>query len=201
MCGRYYVEDETVKEMEKLVHQVDERLKRELYNRSDKQGGKDIYPTQNAPIVCSRQGQLYGTINRWGFPGYQKGQVLFNARSESALEKPTFRESVRSNRIAVPAAWFYEWSTDKEKHIFYQKEYPVFFMAGCSRIYQEETCFVILTTKANASMQPIHDRMPLLLEKEEVVPWILDNSKTEEFLHKKPCELDRRSDYEQISFF
>ena len=58
---------------------------------------------------------------------------------------------------------------------------------------------MILTTEANASMKTVHDRMPLILEKDEVAAWILDGDKTEEFLHKTPNLLERHTDYEQLS--
>ena len=60
---------------------------------------------------------------------------------------------------------------------------------------------MILTTKANASMKPVHDRMPLILEEKEIAPWIFDDKKAEDLLHKTPCLLERRSDYEQLTMF
>ena len=73
------------------------------------------------------------------------------------------------------------------------------YMAGIYSRYQDEDRFVILTTQANASMKPVHDRMPLILEKNEIIPWIFDREKTSEFLHKVPCMLERRSEFEQMS--
>lgn len=46
-----------------------------------------------------------------------------------------------------------------------------------------------------------HERMPLILEQDEILPWIFDNGKTEAFLHKKPCLLNRRTEFEQMSLF
>ncbi len=90
--------------------------------------------------------------------------MIFNARSESVLEKRMFRESTLHRRIVVPAAWFYEWNQRKEKNIFSSKEQPAIFMAGIYNYDQEEERFVILTTAANESMKPVHDRMPLILK-------------------------------------
>ena len=89
----------------------------------------------------------------------------------SALEKSTFRDAVAKRRIVVPAAGFYEWNTRKEKSTFYRKNHPVLFMAGLYNPYEEGNRFTILTTAANSSMEPVHDRMPLLLEEEEILPW------------------------------
>ncbi len=61
--------------------------------------------------------------------------------------------------------------------------------------------FVIITTAANASMKPVHDRMPLILEKDQLDDWILDDSMTERLLRQVPVSLSRYSDYEQMSLF
>ena len=74
-------------------------------------------------------------------------------------------------------------------------------MAGCCRPYQDGEHFAILTTAANRSMEPVHDRMPLIISKEEAVNWILDPGRTGEFLKKVPALLASSADYEQLRFF
>ncbi len=101
----------------------------------------------------------------------------------------------------IPATWFYEWNRNKEKNIFYRKEKPVLFMAGFYNLYPDGEHFVILTTRANESMEAVHNRMPLLLEDGEILPWITQPDRTQDFLHKVPGLLERRSEYEQISLF
>ena len=201
MCGRYYVDDETAREIEKLVRQVDRKLRQESMAAIKRIAEKDIYPTQMAPVLEGRGAFLRCGWQRWGFPGFQGKQVIFNARCESAMEKPMFRDSIRHGRMVVPAAWFYEWNRRKEKNTFYRKDRPVLFMAGCCRQYEDGVRFVILTTGANASMKPVHDRMPLILEEDEIAPWILDERQAEHILHKTPCLLERRTDYEQLTLF
>lgn len=221
MCGRYHVNDETAREIEKLIRQINKIIRKE-HSECGVQSGRqtdenihcgDIYPTAMAPVIVFDKGEMRCEQQRWGFPKQQgrtsyKGtqrsfgnQVIFNARCETAIEKPTFQESIRHRRAVIPAAWFYEWSREKEKNIFYRKEQPVLFMAGCFKKYEDYGRFVILTTEANASMQPVHDRMPLVLEREEIVEWLTDDSKTEKFLYKIPCLLERRTDYQQMSLF
>ena len=201
MCGRYYVDDETAREIEKLVRQVDRKLRQESMAAIKRIAEKDIYPTQMAPVLEGRGAFLRCGWQRWGFPGFQGKQVIFNARCESAMEKPMFRDSIRHGRMVVPAAWFYEWNRRKEKNTFYRKDSPVLFMAGCCRQYEDGARFVILTTGANDSMKPVHDRMLLILEEDEIAPWILDEKQAEHILHKAPCLLERRADYEQLTLF
>ena len=200
MCGRYYVDDDTAKEIEKLVRQVDEKM-RQTATAGTQLQAKDIHPSELAPVITADENGLRCRWQRWGFPGFSGKQLIFNARSESALEKKTFRESVEHRRIVVPAAWFYEWNKNKEKNIFYRQGQPVLYMAGLYNRYQDEDRFVILTTAANDSMKLIHDRMPLVLERDEIHNWLCEDQLVETFLQKTPALLDRRVEYEQMNLF
>ena len=200
MCGRYYIDDDTAREIEKLVRQVDEKMRQAPVAGSLVQA-KDIHPSEVAPVITAKGQHLCCRWQRWGFPGFHGKQPIFNARSESVLEKKMFRESVGKRRIVVPAAWFYEWNRNKEKNIFYRKGQPVLYMAGLYNRYQDEDRFVILTTEANDSMRPVHDRMPLVLEQNEIQRWLNEDQLVETFLQKSPPLLDRRADFEQISLF
>ena len=198
MCGRYYVDDETAREIEKLIRQVNEKM-----NKAENihlQAG-DIHPSEVAPVIAADHNDLCYKWQRWGFPGFHGKQLIFNARSESALEKKMFKESAEHRRVVVPATWFYEWNKNKEKNIFYREKQPVLYMAGLYNLYQDEDRFVILTTAANESMKPVHDRMPLLLERDEIEKWLFEDSQTENLLHKTPALLERRADFEQMSLF
>ena len=198
MCGRYYVDDDTAREIEKLIRQVDEKM-RKAENIHLHAG--DIHPSEVAPVIAADHNDLCCRWQRWGFPGFNGKQLIFNARRESALEKKMFRECVEHRRVVVPAARFYEWNKNKEKNIFYREDQPVLYMAGLYNCYQDEDRFVILTTAANESMKPVHDRMPLLLERDEIKEWLLEDSLTENFLQKTPALLERRADFEQMSLF
>ena len=193
MCGRYYVDDETAREIEKLVRDLDRRLKMERTG--------DVFPSQNAIILKGEGNHLAAEQMRWGFPGFEKGKLLINARAETALERPTFRESVQDRRCIIPARGFYEWNKSKEKFIFERKETPVLFMAGCYNWYEGQERFVILTTDANSSVAPVHNRMPLILEPEELKDWVLDDQATESLLHKTPVLLEHHAEYEQMRLF
>lgn len=201
MCGRYYVDDNTAKEIEKLARQADDKMKGNISSNEVKIGTKDIYPTELAPILAASGSGLECRWQRWGFPGFRKNQVIFNARCESALEKPMFREAVLHRRAIIPAAGFYEWDRKKQKYTFCRESGDILFMAGCYRKYEGGDRFVVFTTRANASMEPVHDRMPLILEQEEAVDWLLEDGVPEELLHKSSPLLERRTEFEQMSIF
>ena len=196
MCGRYWIDSDTAKEIEKTIRMVDEKLKMERCS-------KDIHPTEKAPVISYQQGSMIVVDKKWGFPGFDSGKVIFNARSESVLEKKMFRDSVLKRRLIIPASGFYEWNRKKEKVTFASavEEQPILYMAGFYNIYGGEDRFVILTTGANGSMADVHERMPLLLKHQELEDWLRDDKRLEEFLHSKPHGLKKQMEYEQQDLF
>ena len=193
MCGRYYVDDDTAKEIEKLVQNLDQSIK---INRTG-----DIFPSQKAAVLRESETGLALDAMEWGFPKFDGKGLLINARSETALERKSFRDSIRQRRCIIPAKGFYEWNEKKEKFSYERKDMRVLFMAGCYKRYQTQDCFVILTTEANTSVSNVHDRMPLILHPDELESWILDDQVTEYLLHKIPPLLAVHAEYEQLSFF
>ena len=169
MCGRFFWDSDTARELEKTIRMVDDTFRIEHYTG-------DIHPTEKAPVISYYKGSLLAEGKKWGFPGFNSSKVIFNARAESALEKKMFRDSVLKRRIVIPAAGFYEWNRKKEKVTFISdvKEQPILYMAGFYNRYGNEDRFVILTTGANDSMADVHERMPLLLKHQEL----------EEYMHR-----------------
>ncbi len=194
MCGRYYVSDDTAREIEKIVRNLDRKL---AVCRSG-----DVSPSTMATVLVQPENSLAAADMKWGFPGYEGKSLLINARAESALEKRTFRESMRRRRCVIPASRFYEWNQKKEKFTFRRADHvPLLFMAGCYNLYDGKNRFVILTTQANASMASVHDRMPLILERSEMESWLTDDGCVETLLKKKPIALVCSTEYEQMSLF
>lgn len=201
MCGRYYVDNEMVGELEKLIGQMDKAQREESLRATAKIPAGDIYPGRAAPVLLGKNESVCCGWQRWGFPGFREKRLIFNARCESVLEKPLFRGSMKHGRVVIPAMKFYEWNLSKEKSTFRRQNSSLLFMAGLSRRYEDGTHFTVLTTAANASMKPVHDRMPLILERDEITEWMFDDAKAERILHKIPCLLERSSDYEQMRLF
>ena len=192
MCGRYYVDDDTAREIEKVV-QRDEKLRRESKG--------DIYPSHAATVITGRKPYLMAEEMVWGFPQYQKKGLLINARADTVLERKMFRDSVLHRRCIIPAKQFYEWDQDKNKVTFLGENQPVLFMAGFYNHFQDKDRFIILTTQANESVSPIHHRMPLILDRSELEDWVYEDSFLEFALHKTPSQLARRQEYEQQRLF
>ncbi len=136
----------------------------------------------------------------WGIVSRDK-KLIINARAESVAEKPMFSDSIRKRRCILPAAGFYEWDAGKTKFVFKRTDEKPIYLAGFYDLSENRDSFVILTTAANASMKPVHDRMPVMIDKLNVREYLKDPSAAMEMLNEPMPELDRHSDYEQLSLF
>ena len=85
----------------------------------------DVFPSQNAMILKGEGSHLAAEQMRWGFPGFEKGKLLINARAESVLERRTFQDSVQHRRCIIPARGLYEWNKSKEKDTFERRGLPL----------------------------------------------------------------------------
>ena len=157
----------------------------------------NIAPTQPIPIIRLERTpdgakSRHFVLVRWGFlPGFVKDPkdfpLVINARSETAAEKPSFRNALKRRRCIIAADAFYEWRRDKLGKgknkkpsvpflIRRRDGAPMAFAAlweswsGPNGEEMDTAC--ILTTAANNLMAPIHDRMPVILEPENFDRWL-----------------------------
>ena len=192
MCGRYFVDDEMWREIKKICKQIDDsKLK---VTRGD------VCPTDMAVVLMGMK-EVRTEQMQWGFTQqYQEG-LLINARAETVLSKPSFRDSMRHCRCVIPTAGFYEWNKAKEQVSFRMPQSKILYMAGIWQPTAKEKQFTILTTSPNDSVSPVHDRMPLVLTSEEIIPWIQSFDAAEKLLTKTPPFLEHKQEYEQLSLF
>lgn len=180
MCGRYYVDDETSREIRKILEQLDAK-----YENNHRKTG-EIFPTETVPVLAAFHDRIEPELSAWGFPNFYNKGVIINARAETVLDKKSFRESVMSRRCVILSNGFYEWDGSKKKFLFKQEDSDILYMAGIYNFYKEECRFVILTTEANESMSEVHNRMPVVLKEDDVKKWILDNNSTSRILSQVP---------------
>ncbi len=162
-------------------------------------------PTQQLPVITSEK-PLRLQLFRWGLiPRWAKEMSkmpLINARSETLEEKPSFKTVFRERRCLVPADGFYEWvhSGKKYPYRFTLKDESLFAFAGIWDCWKKPTgeminSFAILTTDANETMHLIHDRMPVILEKENYNTWLGNNSTEELKSLLKPFPSEKMKKY------
>ena len=197
MCCRYYVDKYAEKEVLELADVIDSSLTVRM-QVADGSEPVDLHPSDMADVLYGIDRKLHAGQMRWGFPAARSGGLMINARCESALQKPMFSESVMRRRCVIPAAGFYEWDRDKNKVTFFRKQEACIYLAGFYNLFDGEQRFIILTTEANESMSPVHDRMPLILPASEVGGWIHEPDKTKEYLSRRSPLLSRTQEYEQL---
>jgi putative SOS response-associated peptidase YedK len=146
----------------------------------------NVAPTQNVAVVRLEPDQRVRGLDtlRWGLiPSWADdpsiGNRMINARAETVAEKPAFRHALKAKRCLVVADGFFEWQKiDGRKQPFYIKmrdDHPFAFAGLWERWTRGdepvESC-TIITTGANELMQPIHDRMPVIVPKPAYDLWL-----------------------------
>ncbi len=142
------------------------------------------------------------TAAHWGFcEDFGTGdKLLINARTETAATRPAFSYAIRSRRCVIPVSGFYEYTQDKEKVSFFRKEERVIYLAGCAR-WSEGWHFVILTTSPNDDVKKVHDRMPVMLRREDVRKWVRSRRIPTTLTDGWKPSLESFRRYEQLSLF
>ncbi len=148
----------------------------------------NVAPQSLQPVVSMGRdtGDREFVLMRWGLvPFWAKdakiGYSTINARAEEAAAKPAFREALRKRRCLVPADAFYEWerSDPKDRHPFAiaLKSGEPYALAGLWESWRPKEgeplqTFTVLTTDANEVVEPIHNRMPVILEPKDYDRWL-----------------------------
>jgi putative SOS response-associated peptidase YedK len=146
----------------------------------------NVTPGQAVAVVRERDGVRRLDLLKWGLvPFWAKdasiGQRLINARLDGLPDKPAFREAFTRRRCLIAASGFYEWSeaVQGRRRPFFIRGHgePLLAFAGLWERWRApdgrtlETC-VIVTTEANATLAPIHDRMPVLVARADQARWL-----------------------------
>lgn len=192
MCGRYLViTEEEIIEMRSILEELDQRFSDEgaFSIRWLAASAGEAVPGAVAPVLVADGEGCRLRPMKWGFSRRNASGAVINARSESIEEKPFFRESLLHRRCVVPSRGFFEWKKPSPaplldlaaafsdpfapgKYWIRRDDSPLFFMAGIYRQGCDFEEFVILTMPASQQIAPLHDRMPVFLEKVQLVPWL-----------------------------
>lgn len=175
MCGRY--------SLSKSKIQLEERFQAEML--ADFKPRYNIAPTQLVPVITSDSPKGFSFFY-WGITpdfGQNKpvAQKLINARAETIHEKISFKNSFQQRRCLIPADGFYEWKRLGKKtkipYRFTLREEEIFSFAGIWEEYETVTgevqhTFLILTTTPNEVVEEVHERMPVILNREAEKKWL-----------------------------
>lgn len=175
MCGRFYVTPTAI-DLAVAVLPPDQQaaaraaIRDWIEHMNAPHGHYDVRPTNQIPVITSTGLMLM----RWGFKT-DKSNAVFNARSES-LRFPIWREPLVLRRAVIAVGGFFEWTGtrgSKNPHAIHRADGNAMLL-GALWTPNEEVgpSFSIVTTPATKWMQPLHNRMPLVLEREQVSTWL-----------------------------
>lgn len=172
MCGRYT-----------LV--VDGKVLMDYYSQSEYdeviERNYNVAPTHRMPVATYEGLQImtWGLVPSWA-KEFKPAFTSINARSESVAEKPLYRTPFKRRRALIPASGYYEWQKrDAYKQPFYfQVEgRPLFSFAGLYDVWYDSgnvphQSYTIITTSPGKIMEDVHDRMPVILDRDEEQHWL-----------------------------
>lgn len=188
MCCRYWADESPE------IREIVERMNRSPLVEKWQGNGEivtrgEVRPTNVAPVIASnRSGARSVFPMKWGFSGRS---LLVNARTETAAQKPTFREAWASHRCVVPASYYMEWEhftgasgrrRTGDRYLIRPEDGGMTWLCGLYRIEAGLPVFVILTREPGESTRFIHDRMPLILPEACVNDWIKPDNRPEDLL-------------------
>ncbi len=145
----------------------------------------NLAPSQPVGVIrVAAEGQREWVALRWGLvpawsPEPRTAYSTFNARAETVADKPTYRHAFRRRRCLIPADGFYEWRTvgkRKQPYCIAPTDGEPFAFAGLWERWERdgtvvESCTIVVTT-ANATIAPLHDRMPVILARADEALWL-----------------------------
>ena len=184
MCGRYGRRADKQRIAEWMqTHDTN------VFNDSYLAPSYNVAPQSLQPVVRldSETGQRELTIMRWGLvPFWAKdakiGYSTINAKSETVTTSPAYREAMKCRRCVVPAEWFYEWqkidAKTKQPYAIALRGGSLFAFAGLWETWKDKTkdqvlqTYTVLTTDPNELMEPIHNRMPVILAPKDYQRWL-----------------------------
>jgi putative SOS response-associated peptidase YedK len=176
MCGRFVMKVDK-KDLEDIIREVGKNAASDQDLMTLKLEG-EVFPTDIVPVKTASGMKAM----RWGYK--LPKTTIINARFETVMEKPMFREAMTKRRCVVPASGYFEWKQEldgkKTKYRFRSPDDQQLYMAGCYRIEQGSSvpAFVILTQDADSRLAQFHDRMPVILSSKRASLW-LDPSRTD----------------------
>lgn len=177
MCGRFMFDPTTNPELKKI------QTLAATQGVAVKTG--EVFTNDLTALVIDQDQQIKVVAMAWGWPGFKAGQKLINARSETVLQKSRFAQAFLTQRAVYPTNGFFEWTVDKQKVYFkYPNSTQPVYIAGFYAYFDGQPRSILLTTAPNASVAPVHNRMPLLLQKRQISSWLKDSSWAQAFLRQ-----------------
>lgn len=186
MCGRFTL----IVTYEELLDILDKNYQIQSFEQENTLPRYNIAPTQDVLSIIYDGKRYRAGYLKWGLvPSFAKdekiGAKMINARAETLLDKASFSNLIETKRCVILADSFYEWKKAEQEKIPYRisvVNQKLFSFAGLRSVYKRPDgsllhTATIITTTANEMMKEIHERMPVILTKENEKIWLDVNQK------------------------
>ena len=184
MCGRFTLEYSWAE-----IHDAINLIPVSAAGRNDPPRF-NIAPTQEVGFLSKKDDEVVVRDGRWWLVPFWAKEIpkfpLFNARSETAHEKSSFREAFKSKRCLIPASGYYEWTKaddgGKDPHLIHLPEKEPFLFAGlwAHNSNLDITSCTILTAEAHPNISHLHHRMPIVLNESGWTGWLSPETSVED---------------------
>ncbi len=194
MCTRYYIASDN-SEISEIIEKARSSA---LIERFLNQYGKafvsegEVRPTDLVAVIAMNQkGEKSAFPMKWGYSLPNSKTPVVNARSETASEKPLFREDWKKHRCIIPASYYFEWEHLKtadgktktgDKYLFQPAGESTTWLCGLYHLENALPVFTILTKEPSAELARFHDRMPVILPEEMIEQWISPKTVPEDIM-------------------
>ena len=145
--------------------------------------GRELFPGNPIPILRVSGGKTTADAAEWGYLT-PKGKRVYNARSETLLDKPLFGKDFVQNRCVIPVTGFCEWDGEGTGWNFLPQEEEMLYLAGVCRKKAEGWEATVVTEHAAGCVGEIHHRTPLILSGENLRQWLYDEGQARQFLEE-----------------
>lgn len=196
MCGRYYIaEDDLSDELSRIIDELNRKKTPEGLKTSG-----EIFPSDIVPVLAnSRKQDVQPFAMRWGY-AFPNGRPIINARSETAAQKPMFKDGMRQRRCVIPASHYFEWERHgaaRTKYVIRPAHADTLYLAGIYHLENHDgvivPAFTILTRDAASGIVFIHPRMPVLLPADAAPDWLNPGYNAEEVIAAALTDMEYQS--------
>ncbi|MBS1518535.1 MAG: SOS response-associated peptidase family protein [Bacteroidetes bacterium] len=205
LIEKTYNEDIKIKllgEIEKEEENLEEEIEKELEETKKQKKDYDAVLTHNIPVISYSNGEKFLTKMKWGirFDPEKKSPLIFNSRDDTVQTKPFWKKTFDKNRILIPMLGFYEWQDKgRKKKVKTKITLPgrnLFMVPGLFwKSKQDVNEFTLITTSPSSFMKKIHNRMPVILDDENVFDYFTDSFE-ENAAKLKPAEVKVKTEEE-----
>lgn len=194
MCGRFFLEPDDMSDAELIALLDREKAKAGLEEQPIRIKKGEIRPGDCAAVIAmNRRLQRSAFAMQWGFR--MDKRLIFNARSETAADKPLFRQSLEVRRCLIPASSYFEWDHRQQPHQKYGfrlENKEQFYLAGLYRFEDPAALpvFTILTREAAPEIACFHDRMPVIIPEALKDAWLDRQNSPAELIRQAQTKLE-----------